>query len=340
MTLASVLAHYGLRPADVQPVGGTAGGSWKVSVPPACYFVRRRGKRTATEERTRFDLGLRRFLAERGFPTQSPLRAASGDDHVRLGGDVYELYRWVDGELLDPRRRAEVQEPVVALLADFHKLAAAYPARCESVVPQFSLHACSGLGSTHFDDPRIQAQVLELIRSGEEDGNTLRQFDQALDRVRWLSSSYGPLLAALPRYTIHGDFTSANVLFAPSGEIAGLFDFDWAWRDTRIRDVADGALFFGAEWATGLDPADIWSLTSCPRLDTSQMAAFIEAYGRELPLSRAERRGIPFAILARWVSMRLENAPKAPPHRRTQFLLKEFAVPFEWYETEGRRLAS
>lgn len=74
--------------------------------------------------------------------------------------------------------------------------------------------------------------------------------------------------------------------------------------------------------------------------ETGQMATFIEAYDRELPLSRAERRGIPFAILARWVSMRLENAPKAPPHRRTGFLLKEFAVPFDWYQAQGRRLDS
>ncbi len=335
-----MLARYDLQPAEVLPAGGTAGGTWKVTVPPACYFVRRRGRRTATEERTRFDLGLRHFLAERGFPTESPVRSASGHDHVRLGGEVYEVYRWVDGELLQPRRRAGVRGAVATLLARFHALAATYPGRCERVVPQFALHAWPGPGSAHFDDPAVQAQVLGHVRAGERDRVAIQRLDRALGLVRWLASSYGPILAGLPLHTIHGDFTSANVLFAPSGKILGLFDFDWAWRDTRIRDVADGALFFGAEWPVGLDPSDIWSLTSCPRLDTGQMAEFIEAYSRQVPLSRAERRAVPFAILARWVSMRLENAPKVPLHRRTEFILKEFTAPFEWHEAEGRGLAS
>ncbi len=335
-----MLARYDLQPTEILPAGGTAGGTWKVTVPPACYFVRRRGRRTATEERTRFDLGLRRFLAERGFPTERPVRSASGDDHVRLGREIYEVYRWVDGALLQPRRRAEARDPVATLLARFHALAAGYPGRCERVVPQFALHAWPGPGSAHFDDPAVQAQILEHVRAGERDRAAIQQLDRALGLVRWLASSYGPILAGLPLHTIHGDFTSANVLFAPSGRIAGLFDFDWAWRDTRITDIADGTLFFGAEWPAGLDPSDIWSLTSCPRLDTGQMAEFIEAYGRRMPLSRAERRAVPLAILARWVSMRLENAPKVPSYRRTEFILREFAAPFEWYEVEGRGLGS
>jgi Ser/Thr protein kinase RdoA (MazF antagonist) len=337
---AAVLAQYGLQASEAHPVGGTAGGAWKLTAPPACFFLRRRGKRTATEARARFDLGLRRFLADRGFPTQVPLRSTAGHDQVHCLGEVFELYRWVDGELLTATGRVAARDVVATLLAAFHRVAAAYAEPCERLVPQFALHAWPGPGSPHFDDPLTQTQVLDFARAGERDPARIGRLNQALERVRWLAAAYGPLLETLPLYTIHGDFTSANVLFTPSGEIAGLFDFDWAWRDTRVRDVADGALFFGAEPAAALDPGDIWSLTRCPRLDTGGMAAFVEAYGRELPLTRPERSAIPLAILARWVSMRLENAPKVPLARQVEFLLREFEAPFEWYESEGHRLAS
>jgi len=68
------------------------------------------------------------------------------------------------------------------------------------------------------------------------------------------------------------------------------------------------------------------------------MRKVVSAYEEVSPLSAAEREALPLAMLARWACIRCEGVMKVPRNRRAEFLLMEFERPFEWFNSEGRRL--
>jgi Ser/Thr protein kinase RdoA (MazF antagonist) len=131
---------------------------------------------------------------------------------------------------------------------------------------------------------------------------------------------------------IHGDFNHCNALYSHDGAIIGLFDFDWAWRDARVRDVGDALFFFGACRSDPPDAGDIWSLTACPRLDTNSMLCFLHRYDSLAPLAVEEWAAVPLAMLGRWVAIRLEGVMKVPESRRAEFVLAGFERPFAWFD--------
>ncbi len=333
MTLTYVLREWDLDATAVSPAGGTAGRTWRVAAGGQAWFVRRRGARTATPERVAFDHGLRRWLAGNGFPAVAPARQATGDD------GVYELYPWVDGEPLTPALAERCRPPVAHTLAWFHRLAAAYDAPCEPLLPQFGHYPEPPAPSPRFDDPRVLADAVAQVArlyGRREDSAALGRAERW---VAWLAERYGAArYARLPQGVIHGDFNGCNLLFAANGAVAGVFDYDWAWRDTRVRDVGEALFFFGAQRERPLDGGDIWSLTACPRLALEPMREFLVAYQAALPLSPAELQAVPLAMLGRWVACRTEGVMKVPTERRVEFLLAEFERPFEWVAQHAERL--
>ena len=331
-----LLPLYGLSPRAARPAGGTAGATWRVATDRGDVFVRRRGSRTSSPERAAYDHGLRRYLAENGFPATPPAAARDGRACVAMDDGVYEVYPWVEGLPISAALQPLARVPVAETLAWFHEVADSYDAPCEPLVPQFTHFDAPIAPRPRFDDPAAFLDVIEHMLSAYATPANRDAVLRARDRTRWFEETYdADLYGALPRCVIHGDYNRYNLLFAEDGSVVGVFDYDWAWRDVRARDVAELVLFYGTVRTQAPDTGSIWSLTTAPRFERASMLEALRAYAARSPLTDAERRAVPLAMLARWVSMRTEGIMKVAPERRAEFLLQDFEAPFVWYEAEG-----
>ena len=331
-----LLERHGLTATHIQPDGGTAGRTWRVQTDRGVMFVRQRGVRTATPQRIAFDHGLRLHLAEHGLPVFPPMADDQGQRVCMIDGGAYELYPFVKGLGYSTDLAERVREPAGRLLARFHAAASDYTGSCESTVPAFSNLPMPIEESSRFDDPRVFLDVIDYVLSTELDGQQRRDVLAARKRVAWLAKAYSAdAHRSLPRGVIHADYICFNMLYDDAGEVVALLDFDWAWRDVRIRDVAEGMFFFGARREGELDGSSIWSLTRCPRFDEADMRAFLSAYEAITPLTVAERRHLGLAMLAIWVLYRTEGMMKVPLEDRPRYLLSEFHRPFEWFDKVG-----
>jgi len=335
-----VLAHYDVGAVrSIHAAGGTAGRTWRVDASAGAFFLRLRGARTSARERVSFDQGLRAYLAAAGLPCVAPLRTREGASWWDEGGRVYELYPPVEGEPYDACR-ADQRKAAAETLARLHLAAASYPA-ATGWGERVSQYAGLGVNETSDrpDDPRLLALALQALRSqvvGAEDANLL---ERCLERVATLARVYaGAPYRTLAGWVIHGDYTPGNLLFAANGQVAGVFDLDWAMPGARCRDVADGLYFFGAQraWAcTG----DIWSLTDAAEWDAEGVRAFLAAYQHQAPLTAQELEAVPAAFTARWLSLRLEGTAKVAKAERWRFFARDIEQPLTWLDQHWPQVA-
>ena len=339
-TIERLLSLYDLKPRDARPAGGTAGATWRVATDAGDVFVRRRGSRTSTPERAAYDHGLRRYLAENGFHATPPTPTRYGRTCVAMVDGVYEVYPWVEGLPISDALAPLARVPVAETLAWFHEVANGYEAPCEPFVPQFAHFDVPIASRARFDDPAAFLDVIEHMLSAYGTPANRDALLRARDLTLRLREMFDPdLYDALPRCVIHGDYNRYNLLFAADGAVVGVFDYDWAWRDARARDVAELVLFYGTTRKQATETGSIWSLTAAPRFKRAPMREAVRAYAARAPLTGAERRAVPLAMLARWVSMRTEGIMKVPPERRAEFLLLDFEAPFAWYDAEADTFA-
>lgn len=334
--LSLILKPYGLQPERIESAGGTAGRTWRVIAGGKKYFVRCRGVRTSYPERIRFDHGLRCHLAKHGFCVVPPIEYGDRQSWVEHEKRIYEVYPWVEGKPLTSDLMDCVRIPVAKTLARFHELSSSYSAPCEDLVPQYAHPHFAGTVSQSavHDDPTIMLEAIEYIIGHYATRTNRGDMLRARARVKRLEDVYGNVQKEFPRQVIHGDYNCFNLLFAPTGEVVGLFDFDWAWRGPRIRDLAEALLCFTGRQETGFDPGSIWSLTSCPQFNLQSMVEIVLAYHSVLSLREEEICFLPLAMLARWTACRTEGIMKVPAERRGEFFLMDFQKPFEWAENE------
>jgi Ser/Thr protein kinase RdoA (MazF antagonist) len=339
--LSPVLQAYGLHADSVASGGGTAGRTWRVEAGGRRYFVRQRGARTASRHRVAFDHGLRKHLAQRGFPTVPPLEAADGRTRIVIRGDVFEAYDYVEGRTFAPDLMARVRRTTAETLARFHELARSYDAPCEPLVPQYTSYPADIAPRACFDAPDAQQEAVAFLIDRHGTSENRPVLDRAREYAAWVGVQYERGYPGLVHWVTHGDYNCFNLLFepadavTPSVGVVGVFDFDWAWREIRLLDVAQGMFFFGTRRTGEFDPGSIWSLTRCPCFDLETMLEFVTAYHAQSPLTNAECEALPIVMLARWISWRLEGAMKVPAERRAEFFLYGLFEPFEWYEREA-----
>jgi Ser/Thr protein kinase RdoA (MazF antagonist) len=189
------------------------------------------------------------------------------------------------------------------------------------------------------DDPRLQLINLRGTRTLAETPVGTQLVDRCIDRVEDLVHSYGATAyERLTGYVIHGDYTPANVVYTPGGEIAGIFDFDWSMQGARCLDVAYGLCFFATD-PRPIDTSDIWSLTDAADLTVARCAAFLNAYHDAWPLDDAEIEAIPHAFCSLWLSKRLEGMAKVAPAERFRFFSRDIERPLTWMDANWARLS-
>jgi Ser/Thr protein kinase RdoA (MazF antagonist) len=330
----AILAEYDLGAVyRVTETGGTAGKTWKVATSRGDYFLRLRGVRTSTEARLHFDHGLREHLVAHGIPTATAIRTVHGGRWICRQGRACELYPFVVGRPFCPDHEDEIVNAARAL-ARYHQVAAGYESPLVEPEPiaQYTTLGFSDEVSDRMDDPHLQATQLHAISEQITRIDDRGVLEWSMARVEELQRAYaGDAYERLKGWVIHGDYTPANLLFSERGDVAGIFDLDWAVPGVRCRDVADGLYFFATR-PREIDSRDIWSLTDAAELDVERCCVFLQAYHEIAPLAPQEIEAIPLAFAGRWFSIRLEGMAKVQERKRFCFFSRDITRPLLWLD--------
>jgi len=326
------LAHWGLRvvPEQVTPGSGTANASVILDVPGGRLLLRRRNPRYARPDWVRFDHALFAHLRAHRLPAPEPVPDAAGEGWVQLGDACYELLRYVEGEQHAPGDARELAE-AGRLLARVHRATADFAPPVEKPWPRFHDPALGWQG--------LQALVAQA-RSPDADAAQVAVLERALELAGALAERLPEgAYRALPEVVVHGDYHPANLKFRQE-RVVGLFDWDWASRQPRMVDLADGLLFFCGLRAEPVRAGDIWSLTAAFRLDAGRARVFAGAYARELMPTPEERCALADLMRCRWLYCRVDAAQrKVEPERRVQFMTRDLELPLRGIDALAPEIA-
>lgn len=194
-------------------------------------------------------------LAGKGVPTPAPLRRRDGEHVSVVRGKPAVLFPWRDGHMrcqagVTPEDAARVGEA----LARVHVAGEGEPAE-----------------AGRFGVDALGARLDRIAASGDATFAPLVPGSRAsLARVH---AARDP---SLPRGLTHGDLFRDNVLWADTGEVSALLDFESACEDAFAYDLMVTVL----SWCFGDD------------LDSRLASAMREGYERVRPLSETEKRGL------------------------------------------------
>jgi Ser/Thr protein kinase RdoA (MazF antagonist) len=299
---------------------------------------------TSSDALIEFDHGLRRHLLAAGIPTAAPVPARDGGTATRVEGSAFEVYPFVPGRAL-PRAGDAALAGAARALAAMHRASAGYPAARS--LPPVAQYSTLGVpeSSDRMEDPALLTRIYDGLAARPEAAAFTPDVAVCL---RWLVRLVQEFDRAaydrLPHTVTHGDFTLANLLFSEHGEVAGIFDFDWARWAPRVRDLADGMFFIAGERRVPLRPGDIWSLTEAVELRVERCAAWLRyyqaGYHDGAGLTPDEIVAVPLALAARWLSVRAEGTAKVPAAEQVRFCFREAAVPLRWLEQRWPAVAA
>ena len=323
--LQRVLGGYDLGGAwrVVGPGGGTANLNLMVEAPRGKLFLRRRNRRYASPEQVAYEHALMQHLAAKGIGGPLPLATRGGETAVRVGGDVYELQPYVEGEPFAPDSLAQLRGAGRAL-ARFHAALEDFVAPVAKDLPRY-------------DDPAaIRAGYASLLaRATPEQREAV---ERILRVVAMLEEAFpDAAYAALPHCIVHGDYHPANVLFRGE-EVVGIFDLDWVSRQPRVRDLSDGVTYFAGRRDAPLDGADIGSLTRGVQFDAPRARVFVDGYRELRRIEAAELQALPLVGMARWLFSKVSGMRKVGEGERTAFALRDALGPVEWLREHGEAL--
>lgn len=322
-----VLSYYDVgEPIGITPLDGTANYNFMVRTPRGEYFLRRRNKRYAGEVQLKYDHSLMRHLAARGIAGPNPITSRDGRSWVTFKDWVYELHPFIRGDAYE-RKNVRKLASAGRALARFHRAAADFnpPAGGEKELPRY-------------DDPR---EVLAFLREvSSKDGKSPSKLANARMAVEYLLNLMEKCLymvtdetySSLPHTIIHGDYHPGNVKFR-GDEVCGIFDLDWASRQPRVRDIADGILYFAADREFDIDGGNIYSLTQPCKISVERSRIFVTAYCEEGQLLKEEIRSLPWFIRMRWVYCRYSGMRKVPQEQSLSFFFDRILEPLLWLDS-------
>ncbi|NOZ24165.1 MAG: phosphotransferase [Planctomycetes bacterium] len=315
--IGEVLSNYDLGEiSDVQlPGGGTANLNSVIETGRGRMFLRRRNPKYCTADQIIFDHDLMRHLARKCIPGPLPLETKEGRSWVQTGKGIFEVHRFIEGRPHDRTNLDQIKN-AARELALFHLAGMDFKTTASKAWPRY-------------DSPFLIRAALAGIESRVPAGHKgdLEVVRQQVARVaKDLSDKR---YASLPRYVIHGDYHPANMLFRGDA-VAGIFDLDWASRQPRVRDLADGVIFYGAERTTDVDGGDIASLTAAVTYNEERIRLFVSTYHKTLPLRAEEMALLPLFLRARWIHCRAAGMAKVPDEEKGAYFFKDIVVPLRW----------
>ena len=316
-TIGKVLSHYDI-PAigKVAPLpGGTANRNFLVETARGRYFFRARHFKYSYPEHARLDHALKRHLARRKMPVAEPMATTTGETLVVLDGGYYELYPYLAGEPFHWEREDELSSAACAL------------ARCHKALADFPQ---PNAPPRRKDSPEDILAGLEEVRRLTRDARVLREIDYLAEQAGAIAANLpDKKYFSLPCHMIHGDYHPANVIFR-GGNVSGIFDWDCAAWLPKMRDVADGLIFFAARREGRFDATNIVTLLKCCWADERRFDVFLREYVNENSLSGAGLKSLGWFVRARWIFSRVEGRLKVPKKTWPAYLVSGIRPLLEW----------
>jgi Ser/Thr protein kinase RdoA (MazF antagonist) len=260
--LQRALAQYGLTGFVASKTPQSPGYQqrahvWQIISGPR-RLVAKRYHAWLADDAIRYEHSVLGHLSARRFPVAAPLPAPGGATWLLSEGARWALYPALDGAHLDAQlwnfnlgQAAEMLARLHLELKDFVPQGAPHPAWSALTLEQLDARVARW--------PALPGLTPELL---------------AAVRDRLAAGYFATTAGGLPQTIVHGEFTTANVLWE-NGAISGVLDFERAHRGVALWDLATG----------------LW--TRFPPV----LRAVVALYGRVWPLSLAEREAIPDAIL-------------------------------------------
>jgi len=297
--------------------GGTANLNLVVETEKGKFFLKRRRPQYASRERIIFESFFQNYLKKRGLPVHPPLKTKEGKNFVIREDKVFQLYPYVEGGIFSEENLKGLVE-VSTILGRFHLTANSFSPPVPKELPRY-------------DDPRIMGEKLQKVRKiakKEEREKIDFLINLALRIEKELPDK---LYHSLFHTYIHGDFHPVNLKFK-EGKVVGIFDFDWVSLQPRLRDIADGILFFASLKKEKYQTNDIASLTQAVNFDLKRTKTLLQFYEESAKLSSEERKLLPWFIRARWLNCRVEGMKKVSKEKRIPYLLKDIFKPLNSLE--------
>jgi len=323
--LMEALGHYDLgRIISVRRAGGTANANFVIQAEGGFFFLRLRNLKYSNVTHVSDDHRLIGFLRKRKVPAPVLIRTKRGETFIKSDIGAYELSEYVEGEPFDGSF-LEIAE-ASRWLARLHRNARDWePAEPKVTIPR------------RYDSPDdFLGRWVETLQSAGRRSDLDYIVSQAeLAREKVDDEKYD----SLSDWTIHGDYIPANVLFA-KGTLAGIFDFDWAGRHPRLRDLADLLMGFCSRQKPPVQYEDIAAVTRNFTFDSEKIRIALKSYGEILPLSKEDVELLPAFIRRRWIYSRAAATFKVSPERRLEVLAAGFKEPLMWLDDNENEVFS
>jgi homoserine kinase type II len=265
-------------------------------------YVLRCSHKAKTDADMRFEHELTTFLTRNGFPAPQAVATRSGDTHVSLNGQLYCLWRFVEGSPFEDGNHAQLREAARAH-ATYHRLVASFEPSC---LPPAEMNLLEELRDALHQMPPLEALAARLLERGlqaQEVSAYLDLVPYMLEKAHDALAQLELLYASAPVITIHGGCRRGSALFR-GDRLVAMLDFDSARPEVRALDLAI-AVHDYAKVYTDADSPD----HKVP-LDVQVAARFLRAYQDVNPLTDAELDALPALLAARRLKRFLRKGRK------------------------------
>jgi Ser/Thr protein kinase RdoA (MazF antagonist) len=256
--------------------GGYSNQTVRIDAREGAYVVRRYGRLHVTRAAIGFEHAIQVHAAKRMPEVVAPLHDVTGATIGSWRDEGFvAVFPFVAGA--SGRRDLVTACAAARVLAHFHRAVR-------------DVHLTSGMRSVRF------LGVLPWLRerftrfAGDRLLARKLDWDALIAATTAATAAVAPRAGALPHVVVHGDPNPDNVVTAGPGEVRGLIDFDFAHETERVADLGTLLDAFGR---AGEDQP----------LEPARLAALIEAYAQEAPISPDERALVPEAMLRRAATM-------------------------------------
>jgi Ser/Thr protein kinase RdoA (MazF antagonist) len=315
-----ILGRYTLpRIVHTEPGGGTANPKSVLVTENGRFLLRRRRLEFSAPEIVEYDHSLLSHLHDSGLPVPEVLRAVDGQTWVEQEGAVYEIHSWIDCEPFRQENREQVRN-AGRTLGRLHRATERFTPRGQKAWPR----------EDHPD--RLLGELEPLrTRARSEERRVAELLREELEAIAAALPDDG--YRQLPQVIVHADYHAGNVEFA-GDEVAGIFDWDWADRQSRLLDVRDGLHFLAFRRPADMDSDDIWSLTQPATPSVTFSRAFLDGYSEQVGLTAEERGALPVLLRSRLCQMRIRGARKVPNEEKLRFLTWGIEKQLRWVREE------
>jgi len=321
--LARVLARYGLGElkAAQRVERGFVNENWVVQTSRGRYFLKRRHAHLRQPDVIRCQHALIARLRHAGFPAPAIVPTVSGETFCILGGEFYEIHRYIEGAPYDHDRPAHLDEAAVTLgRYHIHVQGFAPPAMRD----RGELYSPTILRTnlTHL------AEVWGLDRDAES-APVVRQLEGHAADLASGFAGHG----TLPHLVIHGDYYAGNLLFE-GDRIVGVVDYDKARWQPRIVELAESLIYFASS-----RPGRLKHLVYPDTLQWEPFRRFLHHYARAVVPEEREVHALPDYIRCIWLSVSLQRLAETGG-RPTEALeaLHEVLALGNWAQANAQRM--